>query len=141
MKKPRSMSLFGIQCVRCAHEIIAPHKTELLDDKTIRHVWHCPSCMALFEVFSAISEECEISKGSNNERRCFSAAERNIEAGLDALLFYLLLAGGGEEPVAAGGASIMARANASMAIFKVPFSRFRILNQLPCMVLSLTATE
>jgi hypothetical protein len=34
-----------------AHEIIAPHKTELLDDKIIRHIWHCPSCMALFESF------------------------------------------------------------------------------------------
>ena len=56
-------------------------------------------------------------------------------------LFYLLLAGGGEEPVAAGGASIMARANASIAIFQAPFSRFSILNQFPWMVLSLTVTE
>jgi hypothetical protein len=34
-----------------------------------------------------------------------------------------------------------ARANASIAIFQFPFSRFRILNQLPWMVLSLTVTE
>ena len=52
-------------------------------------------------------------------------------------IFYLLLAGGVEEPVAAGQ-FIMARANASIAIYQVPFSRFRILNQLPCMILSLT---
>ena len=48
-------------------------------------------------------------------------------------LFYLLLGG-----AAAGGASIIARANASIAIFQVPFSRFSILIQLPWMVLSLT---
>jgi hypothetical protein len=51
MKKRRSMSLFGIQCVRCDHEIIAPHKAELLDDKVIRHLWHCPKCKARFESF------------------------------------------------------------------------------------------
>ena len=44
--------------------------------------------------------------------------------------FYLLLVG--EEPAETGGASITpARANASIAIFQVPFSRFSILNQLP----------
>ena len=45
------MSLFGMRCVRCNHEIIAPHKTEFLDDKVIRHVWQCPYCKAIFESF------------------------------------------------------------------------------------------
>ena len=51
MKKRPSMFMYGIQCVRCNHEIIAPRKTELLDDKVIRHLWHCPRCEALFESF------------------------------------------------------------------------------------------
>jgi hypothetical protein len=51
MKNQRSMFMFGMQCVRCNHEIIAPHKTALLDEKVIRHVWHCPSCQAWFESF------------------------------------------------------------------------------------------
>ena len=29
------MFMFGMRCVRCNHEIIAPHKTELLDDEVI----------------------------------------------------------------------------------------------------------
>jgi hypothetical protein len=66
--------------------------------------------------------------------------QRIWAAMLSFLLFYLPLAGGGEEPVAAG-ISVMARANASIAIFQVPFSPFSILNQLPWMVLSLTVTE
>jgi hypothetical protein len=45
------MFMFGIQCVRCAHEIIAPCKAELLDDRVIRHLWHCPNCKATFESF------------------------------------------------------------------------------------------
>jgi hypothetical protein len=51
MKNQRSMFMFGMQCVRCNHEIIAPSKTELLDEKVIRHIWHCPSCQAWFESF------------------------------------------------------------------------------------------
>jgi hypothetical protein len=43
--------MFGIQCVRCDHEIIAPQKSEFLDDKVIRHLWHCPRCHARFESF------------------------------------------------------------------------------------------
>ena len=51
MNNRRSMFMFGMRCVRCEHEIIAPLKTELLDDKVIRHLWHCPSCKARFESF------------------------------------------------------------------------------------------
>ena len=47
MKKRPSMFMFGIRCVRCDHEIIAPHKTEFLDDEVIRHLWHCP-CLRPF---------------------------------------------------------------------------------------------
>ena len=45
------MFMFGMRCVRCDHEIIAPHKTEFLDDRVIRHLWHCPCCKAVFESF------------------------------------------------------------------------------------------
>jgi hypothetical protein len=38
------MFMFGMCCVRCNHEIIAPRETELLDDSVIRHLWHCPRC-------------------------------------------------------------------------------------------------
>jgi transcription elongation factor Elf1 len=51
MKNRQSMFMFGMRCVRCDHEIIAPHTTELLDDKIIRHLWHCPNCKARFESF------------------------------------------------------------------------------------------
>jgi hypothetical protein len=45
------MFMFGMRCVRCDHEIIAPHKAELLDNNVIRHLWHCPCCKAYFESF------------------------------------------------------------------------------------------
>jgi hypothetical protein len=45
------MFMFGIQCVRCNHEIIAPRNSEFLADGVIRHVWRCPKCKAWFESF------------------------------------------------------------------------------------------
>src|SRR5262252_8179922 len=49
MRRRFPMFMFGMRCVRCNHEIIAPHKSELLDDEVIRHLWHCPCCKAMFE--------------------------------------------------------------------------------------------
>ena len=48
MKKRR---MFGVHCARCDHEIIAPHRTEFLDDRVIRHLWRRPRCKARFESF------------------------------------------------------------------------------------------
>ena len=75
------MFMFGIQCIRCNHEIIAPHGAELLDDKVIRHLWHCPSCNAQIRILSAISEGSEVRKRSNDECGCFSPVERNVRLG------------------------------------------------------------
>jgi hypothetical protein len=45
------MSMFGLSCVRCGNQLIAPEKSEYLDDRLIRHLWHCPKCSARFESF------------------------------------------------------------------------------------------
>jgi hypothetical protein len=42
-------SLFGIDCVQCGHELIAPTSTAYLDVQLIRHLWECPRCYARFE--------------------------------------------------------------------------------------------
>jgi hypothetical protein len=77
------MFMFGMRCVRCDHEIIAPRDTELLDDRVIRHVWHCPSCKARFESFprfpKGVSEKGPkvlIAKG--HHRRVGNAFGRHI---------------------------------------------------------------
>jgi len=58
--KLRSMFMFGIKCVRCSHEIIAPRRTEFLDDKVIRHFWHCPKCKAWFESFPRFPADAKL---------------------------------------------------------------------------------
>jgi hypothetical protein len=36
-------STFGISCVRCNEELIAPDKSEYCAGRHIRHLWHCPN--------------------------------------------------------------------------------------------------
>ena len=50
-KASNPRSLFGINCFRCGDELIAPERTEYLDDQVIRHLWHCPKCNGRFESF------------------------------------------------------------------------------------------
>jgi hypothetical protein len=57
-----SMFMFGIQCVRCDHEIIAPRKAEFVDDQLIRHIWHCPCCKAVFESFPRFPKDAKLVK-------------------------------------------------------------------------------
>jgi hypothetical protein len=45
------LSLFGMDCIRCGNELIAPENTEYVDHQLIRHVWLCPKCHARFESF------------------------------------------------------------------------------------------
>jgi uncharacterized protein with PIN domain len=50
-------STFGISCVRCNDELIAPEKSEYRDGTHIRHLWLCPKCAAYFESVEQIPVE------------------------------------------------------------------------------------
>lgn len=45
-------SSFGIDCVQCDNELIAPERSEYRDERLIVHLWHCPKCDCCFEVIS-----------------------------------------------------------------------------------------
>jgi hypothetical protein len=47
-------STFGISCVRCHEELIAPDKSEYRAGTHIRHLWHCSNCSARFESIEQI---------------------------------------------------------------------------------------
>lgn len=50
-------STFGITCVQCHEELIAPDKSEYRAGMHIRHLWHCPKCAARFESIEQIPVE------------------------------------------------------------------------------------
>ena len=45
-------SSFGIECVQCDRELIAPERSEYCNDSAVRHGWRCPKCDCRFEVIS-----------------------------------------------------------------------------------------
>ncbi len=50
-------STFGISCVRCDEELIAPEKSEYRAGAHIRHLWLCPKCATRFESIEQIPVE------------------------------------------------------------------------------------
>ena len=50
-------STFGINCVRCNDELIAPEKSEYRAGTHIRHLWHCSNCSARFESIEQVPVE------------------------------------------------------------------------------------
>ena len=41
---PNRRFSFGIKCVRCKDDLIAPEKSEFVNEAEVRHAWGCPSC-------------------------------------------------------------------------------------------------
>jgi transcriptional regulator NrdR family protein len=54
---PNRRSTFGIICVQCHEELIAPDKSEYHAGTHIRHLWHCSNCSARFESIEQIPVE------------------------------------------------------------------------------------
>jgi hypothetical protein len=50
-------STFGINCVRCKDELIAPEKSEYRHGTHIRHLWYCSYCETSFESLESIPAE------------------------------------------------------------------------------------
>jgi hypothetical protein len=46
-------SKFGLNCVRCSKEVIAPERSEYWgeywSDAHVCHIWRCPKCSCCFE--------------------------------------------------------------------------------------------
>jgi hypothetical protein len=50
-------SSFGIECVQCDNELIAPERSEYFKGSDIRHIWRCGRCDCCFEVISPADTE------------------------------------------------------------------------------------
>ena len=48
MMAPDRRATFGLNCVRCSNELVAPEKSEYWNEGQIRHLWHCPKCGCRF---------------------------------------------------------------------------------------------
>ena len=48
-------SSFGMKCVQCDNELIAPEGSEHWNERHVRHLWRCPKCDCCFETAVLIS--------------------------------------------------------------------------------------
>ena len=65
-------STFGISCVRCGEELLAPDKSEYRAGTHIRHLWHCPNCSTRFEFDRADSRR------DDDDGRYLSSTTRRV---------------------------------------------------------------
>jgi hypothetical protein len=42
-------SSFGIECIKCCDEVIAPEGSECRNERQVHHFWRCPKCDCCFE--------------------------------------------------------------------------------------------
>jgi hypothetical protein len=42
-------SSFGMKCLKCSNELIAPEWSEYRNERQVRHSWHCWDCDFCFE--------------------------------------------------------------------------------------------
>ena len=48
-------SSFGMKCVQCGTELIAPEGSEHWNERHVRHLWRCQKCNCCFETAVLIS--------------------------------------------------------------------------------------
>jgi hypothetical protein len=42
-------SSFGLECIQCCDDVIAPEGSECRNERQVHHFWHCPKCDCRFE--------------------------------------------------------------------------------------------
>jgi len=61
-------SVYGMTCERCGKGLIAPELSECVNERHVRHIWHCTNCNDEFEM-SAYLPTASDSKISDEKMR------------------------------------------------------------------------
>ena len=48
-------SSFGMKCVQCSNELVAPERSEHWSDRRACHIWYCRKCSCCFEFSRLVS--------------------------------------------------------------------------------------
>ena len=55
-------SSFGMKCVQCSNELIAPERSEYWSDKRACHIWYCRKCSCCFEFSGLVSRRDQVNE-------------------------------------------------------------------------------
>ena len=50
----KRQSSFGMRCVQCGDELLAPEWSEYRNERQVHHVWSCWKCYCYFETFADV---------------------------------------------------------------------------------------
>ena len=62
MKVSNRRSSFGMKCVQCSNELIAPERSEYWSDKRACHIWYCRKCSCCFELSRLVSRQDQVNE-------------------------------------------------------------------------------
>ena len=68
------LSKFGITCVQCNNEVIAPERSEYRNERQVRHLWRCGECDFRFEFGRLLSCHRQVNEGYPDGGRDFRVA-------------------------------------------------------------------
>jgi hypothetical protein len=54
-KGAQRSSSFGVKCVHCSNELLAPERSEYWNERHVNHLWHCSKCDCCFETAVLVS--------------------------------------------------------------------------------------
>ena len=73
MRVSNRRSSFGMKCVQCGNELIAPERSEYWSDKRACHIWYCRKCSCCFELSGLVSSETKSMKNMTARDDIFPA--------------------------------------------------------------------
>ena len=71
-------SSFGMKCVQCSNELIAPERSEYWSDKRACHIWYCRKCSCCFESARLVSCRHQLDEKFHDKGRWFPDAAGRI---------------------------------------------------------------
>jgi hypothetical protein len=64
-------SSFGMKCVQCGNELIAPERSEYWSDKRTCHIWYCRKCSCCFDSLVLFTAETKSMKNTTTRDDIF----------------------------------------------------------------------
>ena len=67
----RDRPVYGMICEQCGKGLIAPELSEWVNERHVRHLWHCINCSAEFEMSAYVPTETDSKISDENLKKVF----------------------------------------------------------------------
>ena len=64
-------SVYGMTCERCGKGLIAPESSGFVNERHVRHIWHCTNCNDEFEMSAHLPTDSDSKMNDEKMRNVF----------------------------------------------------------------------